>query len=366
MEKDKLIALLAIVIVAATAFVIHQYYSRLEVDYSKSEASSINAGACYSTIVTAIDTAISTCSAEFPLCVQAAEEARVACASGYTSQCQTALQNAVTVCKSYIPPTCQSALKTAQTTCQANPKSQLCKTEVQSAAAVCKSTANQACLSAIQTAGTTITSCLQTAYPECTQALQSAKTACANGYTPECSTALQNAKTQCWSGGNLAICTDSDGGKNYYVKGTAASSKISFTDACSTSTQLQESFCDLNRYVGLMQYTCPSGYGCFDGACMETGSIPKVIISATATPTNGNAPLTVVFTVTSEATIQAGGWDFGNGSFGGCSSPCVLEPGVPISRSYTYQYPGTFTAVYKPYGATPYSTNSLIITVDPQ
>jgi len=64
-------------------------------------------------------------------------------------------------------------------------------------------------------------------------------------------------------------CTDSDNGKNYNVRGTAAglnssSQQVSITDSCSGSV-LTESFCRADNRVALETYTCANG--CSDGAC---------------------------------------------------------------------------------------------------
>ena len=65
-------------------------------------------------------------------------------------------------------------------------------------------------------------------------------------------------------------CTDSDGGKNYYVKGTVTfesnDGSKTYTDECSSSSNLMEFYCK-NKIVQSQQITCPSGYTCQDGAC---------------------------------------------------------------------------------------------------
>ena len=115
MDESKIRKLILVIVAVSLAIGLLHFFGidrvNYQLGYSRSEAT---LGACYDTILPAINTAIATCAAEFPLCVQAAEEARIACANGYTPQCQTALQNAVTVCKSYVPLTCQSALRAAQ------------------------------------------------------------------------------------------------------------------------------------------------------------------------------------------------------------------------------------------------------------
>ena len=62
-------------------------------------------------------------------------------------------------------------------------------------------------------------------------------------------------------------CTDSDGGKNYYVYGRTNDSTGNInTDACSSSTQLREAYCanSLSQYEWI---NCP--YGCSNGVCNQ-------------------------------------------------------------------------------------------------
>lgn len=67
------------------------------------------------------------------------------------------------------------------------------------------------------------------------------------------------------------VCTDSDGGKNYYVKGTATNSKgDSGTDYCANdypSWNMIEFYCDGKGVVANWGYLCPAG--CKDGACIK-------------------------------------------------------------------------------------------------
>ncbi len=63
-------------------------------------------------------------------------------------------------------------------------------------------------------------------------------------------------------------CTDSDDGKNYYIKGTLSSSGgESFTDYCQTDVRLNEMYCvDKNSYSSV-EFDCPNG--CKGGVCVE-------------------------------------------------------------------------------------------------
>jgi hypothetical protein len=69
-------------------------------------------------------------------------------------------------------------------------------------------------------------------------------------------------------------CTDTDGGLNYSLKGTATSTEGSFTDVCLGTTQsgsslLQEYTCDGENVIGVM-YSCPPEKPCVNGACGGT------------------------------------------------------------------------------------------------
>ena len=69
-------------------------------------------------------------------------------------------------------------------------------------------------------------------------------------------------------------CTDSDGGKEYYVKGIIVPADInspSQTDTCMNSTLLTEYYC--NNHLGTgVTYQCPNG--CVDGACVKEAGTP--------------------------------------------------------------------------------------------
>lgn len=73
-------------------------------------------------------------------------------------------------------------------------------------------------------------------------------------------------------------CTDTDGGENYYIKGTASSPSDNSAqeDTCSAS-QLTEGVCkqgsDGQMYVAKLNYTCPNG--CENGVCKQAGTISE-------------------------------------------------------------------------------------------
>lgn len=67
---------------------------------------------------------------------------------------------------------------------------------------------------------------------------------------------------------NEVSCTDSDGGKNYYVKGSVSISNSTgiAADYCENTTSLKESYCS-NNQTAWTSYACPNG--CENGACKE-------------------------------------------------------------------------------------------------
>ncbi|HSB46559.1 MAG TPA: Kazal-type serine protease inhibitor family protein [Candidatus Bilamarchaeum sp.] len=64
------------------------------------------------------------------------------------------------------------------------------------------------------------------------------------------------------------LCTDSDGGKDPAIKGTAKAGSVSQTDSCDGNA-LTEYFCDGDS-VKSEKANCPSGYSCTDGKCAKS------------------------------------------------------------------------------------------------
>ena len=63
-------------------------------------------------------------------------------------------------------------------------------------------------------------------------------------------------------------CTDSDGGKNYYVKGSIIDALgFTYSDMCMANNILLEHYCENNNATD-EYYTCPNDYICQDGACI--------------------------------------------------------------------------------------------------
>jgi len=68
-------------------------------------------------------------------------------------------------------------------------------------------------------------------------------------------------------------CTDTDGGKNYYEKGTVTDRYgEKYTDYCIDKKNLMEYYCNEDGTSGSESYECP--YKCEDGACITKSPIP--------------------------------------------------------------------------------------------
>jgi hypothetical protein len=76
-------------------------------------------------------------------------------------------------------------------------------------------------------------------------------------------------------------CTDSDGGKDYYQKGTVIENEKTYTDYCQGAFYLKEYFCLPYSSTGLggageEDVICPNSGSCIDGACVDP--IRKTVI----------------------------------------------------------------------------------------
>ena len=108
-----------------------------------------------------------------------------------------------------------------------------------------------------------------------------------NSITKDQVCAIKDAYEKSCSFGALGICTDSDGGKDYYVKGFTTDGFMTRTDSCYDSIAgavsscsgnncaLQEFFCgtDSSVYVDLNYTACPNG--CQEGKC-----VPDITITS--------------------------------------------------------------------------------------
>ncbi len=69
--------------------------------------------------------------------------------------------------------------------------------------------------------------------------------------------------------GHAPNCTDSDGGFNIRVAGTAHTDNNSYADAdmCGDEVTLQETYCEPSGSIQHVSFPCPDGAHCIDGAC---------------------------------------------------------------------------------------------------
>lgn len=113
---------------------------------------------------------------------------------------------------------------------------------------------------------------------------------------------------------NTSACTDSDGGINYYVKGTITDGTKSFTDVCQDSNNLFEYDCGwtngINRSehngLGGSNYYCP--YGCSNGACNITNdtSAPLITSLGAISLTTNSARIKWLTNENSNSTVRYG------------------------------------------------------------
>jgi hypothetical protein len=82
------------------------------------------------------------------------------------------------------------------------------------------------------------------------------------------STSTCNSSGQCVSNPSSQICTDSDGGQVYTIKGNTTNSSKTFTDFCFTSVILNEGYCSGSNVLN-SSYNCLSGQTCTNGVCVN-------------------------------------------------------------------------------------------------
>jgi len=81
-------------------------------------------------------------------------------------------------------------------------------------------------------------------------------------------------------------CTDSDGGKDVYTKGTATNTAGGKgEDSCIGTSKVAEYYCNPDGTYAEEDKSCPSGYQCSSGACVESEEPPQP--SLTCSDTDG-------------------------------------------------------------------------------
>ncbi|MFH1785498.1 MAG: hypothetical protein ABH842_03635 [Candidatus Micrarchaeota archaeon] len=76
----------------------------------------------------------------------------------------------------------------------------------------------------------------------------------------------------CDSGTCVSVgCSDDDGGSNKYSKGTTTKGDTTYTDYCTSSSEVKEYYCSWGDIYS-STLSCSSGYSCSDGACISGDS----------------------------------------------------------------------------------------------
>jgi len=87
-------------------------------------------------------------------------------------------------------------------------------------------------------------------------------------YLNSCQAALANAEIKSKGPCGTPLCSDSDGGKDLFDKGTATDARRSLSDACEDSLQVREAYCTGDSATDEI-FPCPRGYACSDGRCVK-------------------------------------------------------------------------------------------------
>ncbi len=101
-------------------------------------------------------------------------------------------------------------------------------------------------------------------------------------------------------------CTDSDGGKNYFVKGTAMKGTQVLSDHCNEDGTLTEKYCDGNE-IKWETILCPDGYECSGGRCVAAGA-EEITPREEATLTGAGAEMYIKIDGVKH-TLSLVGWD---------------------------------------------------------
>lgn len=123
---------------------------------------------------------------------------------------------------------------------------------------------------------------------------------------------ITNKPTTSQSCSGNSNCTDSDGGKNYYVRGKATSCSsgtwgsgcAGLWDMCINSNILSEEYCDGTTPVNI-NFTCPNG--CGNGACLVSNPVPTINCADSDNGSNIYFRGTVTGTWFNDKTSQASG-----------------------------------------------------------
>ncbi|MGV8176951.1 MAG: hypothetical protein ACP5NX_04070 [Candidatus Bilamarchaeaceae archaeon] len=100
---------------------------------------------------------------------------------------------------------------------------------------------------------------------------------CPSGYSCSAGVCTQNV---------TGLCVESDPSRNIYLKGTTVAVNGTFSDVCSGSSYLLQRVCLNETHSNYVGTSCPSGYSCSAGACVQstTKSVaPEPAVTTTPT-----------------------------------------------------------------------------------
>jgi len=161
-------------------------------------------------------------------------------------------------------------------------------------------------------------------------------------------------------------CVDSDGGLDYYTKGTVTGQTSGTSvgepqiDRCSSSDDLLEGVCESSTRAGWSTFSCPSG--CSDGVCLTattstTSTVPPDVTTTIAGPEEPllsgifealNSALSGLATYASE--LVAGLSSFLGLSIGNFASGTSVTPSVTVTSSVSIDDEFSDGAVTYTYG----------------
>jgi hypothetical protein len=108
---------------------------------------------------------------------------------------------------------------------------------------------------------------------------------------------------QCESGACAVSCTDSDFGKVAATKGTVALGNMKYTDSCVSAQYLTEYYCENNSATSA-QMDCGAGDVCTDGACVEACTDSDGGINASVKGTVKNGSLSYTDTCDENRVVE--------------------------------------------------------------
>ena len=91
-----------------------------------------------------------------------------------------------------------------------------------------------------------------------------------------------------FSGYATSSCSDTDGGKNYYLYGIVIKGTTTRVDSCLNATRLREFYCNNAGKIASVNYVCTLPYMCAGGQCIATTTTTTFTSSTTNLLPDGN------------------------------------------------------------------------------